>query len=601
MKDPADWMGTYQANNVKWWDEDYTNAIAEIFPWVPDTNLLQETVSRVFNEYGVDTNGMDDPNYVAHYLRAVTNAVYTTLASRAGPFRKAWVTTCYNGTNNFNYNGTNNLSRHGKNNPGYNGTNSVSCSGTNELSYNGKNELEGQISMMLQLADQESQRLFAESTKDLKPRKELPSLTSTTRPVGVDLSAYWTEDLNDTTGQSPASTNQMEKTPGGVSITIQEPSTDPKPPKNNEMKGQAPSGGSVPDFKPDQQVTLNLSTVLDSASTLDRIDYVSTYVYVYPWPFSLDGGVVLEREFWRNFFASNAGRDPLEQTNAQLTNDIIDAIDDLRVRVHDISTTVTNVLVNFGTEQQSYFNQNQESARASGATEGIPVAGQVGRTAGETATETSVLQQQLDQRSTFIDCDGDFFRITQRGMRSVDLAGRFKDILTLHIPKAVKPIHVLILNTNTNTDDADDVFYVKDIAQPLYSEVNAITFSVVVARQTAGLRPVTAEQFGLEDSTSAKFIVGVTGPKRIKLWHWEGHLDRLTTRDLNIPDPVHGLRARFPGDPEPAPIYLAPFDDSSVLMRQRYQHLLTELTNSIGQLYVECGTNGLWRITNWTR
>ncbi|MBU6410455.1 MAG: hypothetical protein KGR98_08700, partial [Verrucomicrobia bacterium] len=506
-------------------------------------------------------------------------------------------------------------------------------------SYSPTNELQSEVREMLWLADAENHDLLDTNYEDFEnPRKppkihwwhrRLPPMTSPDLPVGVAVVSRWNENpgnATETASSNPANTNQEQVTFDKLLVTIQAASsTTTKSSGNTNAGTHKAESASVTDFEPEQQVTLNLSTVLNSASTLDRIDYVSTYVYIYPWPMSLDGNVVLEREFWRKFFALNAPRDPLVQTNSDLLeSDIQEAMDSLRVRVHDVSTTVTNVMVNLGSETQTFGSQNQIGLSASPQT--VPITLQLGHTESASTMETIALEQQLDQRSTYIDSAGDFFRITQRGMKSVDLAGRFKDVVTLHIPAAAEPVPVLILNPNVNAAATVQVtvltvttnkvqitnatsqlvwtnivqtnatplnietnlvntngpsFDVQYVSEPLFSEVDAITFSVVVARRTTALAATPEDTYGLDDRSDAAFIVGVTVPQRVKLWQWERRVYGLTTRDLGLTNnPVQPIRVKFPYEPStepPHPLYLASFDTSQADMEQQYYKLLGEI------------------------
>ena len=102
-------------------------------------------------------------------------------------------------------------------------------------------------------------------------------------------------------------------------------------------------------FSPSQNVTLSLSTVLNSADVLDRIEYVSTFIYIYPYPAEPNGSVSINDELWKQFWGRQIPKtDPFEQTN-DVPADIASSLDSLRVRFRNVTTTVLTKDFTLGT------------------------------------------------------------------------------------------------------------------------------------------------------------------------------------------------------------------------------------------------------------
>jgi len=168
-------------------------------------------------------------------------------------------------------------------------------------------------------------------------------------PVGVSVTPIWDSSSTeaDDSSSKPAATNQqvvLDK----LLLTVEAVSSA----ATNKPTGTKKAEPNISDFQPRQKVTVHVSTVLNSPSVLDRIEYVSTYIYIYPWQDMPNGNVVLERELWRDFFAVNTVRDSLIR-NSQVTNDIRRAIEDMRVHVTDIGTLVQFNPVDLGSLQQT--------------------------------------------------------------------------------------------------------------------------------------------------------------------------------------------------------------------------------------------------------
>jgi hypothetical protein len=519
------------------WKRAYTSAVANASPWKPDEQLLRDTYINASQEFD-----LQNP------------AAVTDLVSNAFKLFSA---------------------------------------GNNGLDADAPALLTNKIMRMFELTDKEQASLFVDDPGQLKtpPRyskshflsTRLPTTVSAELPVGVSVTPVWQSGQ----GDAPSKTEKAAKPAGEkvvadkLLLTVQaassaEPGSPPKETASPEIS----------DFQPDQKITINISTVLNSPSVLDRIEYVSTYVYIFPWQDVPNGNVVLERELWRDFFSINSIRDPLIRSK-MLTADLRRAIEDMRVQVRDIGTTVQYNPVDLGSLSQTTTDTSElglNGTLSALAPPTLPSVAMAPKYIGVLSTVANIqLKQQLDQRSTYIDPPGDFFRITQRGMQSVNLAGRFKEMVTLNIPAATEQFRVLApkagnsknkagkssqaassgkTNNEASPEESEKPGYEEMmISQPLYSRVEGITFSVVVAREATHLLHSSRDRYGLEDARNASFIADVTFPELITLWQWERSLDAVQTSDIfgKSDAPAKAVYFRTYPEEQPSPLYLANF------------------------------------------
>jgi len=477
-----------------------------------------------------------------------------------------------------------------------------------------RNGVRNGVNGMLRFIDYEHPNLLVEASR-LKPAPAidhygLPSMVSNDYPVGVALTK-WTVPP---TAESKRGGTDIVIIADAV-VTPSEPSLifgrDRKSlvsvhgaarndTKDKDGKAQAEPTKAEPnlieDFKSEQPVALSLSTVLNSPSVFDRIEYVSTYLYLQAFPFPPNGDVVLEKEFWRRFFALNGHRDPNVQKDAAW-NDMRRAIEDMRVRITDIKTTVTLCDVSFGSLTRKTSDKFNAGVTATAA---VPpaltgITPTLGYVSGVDTEATMKLQQQLDQRSTYIDPAGHFLRITQRGMQSVNLAGRFVENITLSIPPAQDQVPVLV-PVQENTTKAVK-YQIRWLSQPLYSRVDALTLSVVVARQPTALAKSTKDSFRLDDPKDAAFIVGVTRPYRITLWQHEREMWGVMTRDIFGNDTVVSKNQKvfFTAFDEEHPIPLTLFGFTPEQQHELLRQIRNLATNHLDQpvsLPLEAGNIG---------
>ncbi len=407
-------------------------------------------------------------------------------------------------------------------------------------------DIKHSINGMLQFIDHEHPNLLLNAARHksapLIDTYKLPSLVSSEYPVGVSLTKWTTPiPLENKPAKSSiiiipntvivsADKSQITSADGKVVFGKEGKEKDDSTKKDGKEGAKTSEENKliIDDFNPEQNINLSLSTVLNSPSVLDRIEYVSTYIKLEPFPFPPNGDVVLEREFWRRFFALNTTRDGLIKDEAT-SHDMRRAIEDMRVRIINTDTTVKIRDLDFGSLKQSTKdNLNAEIGATIAAVPTLTGLNPKLTYAKEVYGEQNLkLQQQLDQRSAYVDPSGSFLRVTQRGMQSVNLAGRFVENVTLHIPVAQDEVQVLV-----PSDEKATKYVVRWFSEPLYSRVDALTMSVVVARQATALAESTKDSFRLDDPKDAAYIVGVTRPYRFTVWQNEREMSQVMTREI---------------------------------------------------------------------
>src|ERR1017187_1606933 len=312
---------------------------------------------------------------------------------------------------------------------------------------------------MLKRIDVEHETLLVnEDSKQYKKRGPSLQMVSQQYPVGVSIARIYPADsqkpvTGKTTGTEIPSPPQIM-----VNSAYKGNGSPPQ-----IMIGSGYDSGDVAttkpsrddsDFNPVQDITLTLSTVLNSADTLDRVEYVSTFIYVYPYQKPSNKDVSLGNEFWKKFFAIQSGRFDIsirdgariiDRTIAEdsIEMDLRRAFEAMAFRFQNVTTTVVTKDLDLGTVSRG---TEDTLTAAIGAT--IPVGPaainpSLAASSKDTSSVVMKLLRQLDQRSTYISQNADFLRITQRGMSSANLAGRFNEQLQLYIPPAQETLQVL--------------------------------------------------------------------------------------------------------------------------------------------------------------
>ena len=199
-------------------------------------------------------------------------------------------------------------------------------------------------------------------------------------------------------------------------------------------------------------------------------------------------------------------------------------------------------------------------------------------------TVTEKLLKELDRRSTWLNANRNLLRITQRGMEAANIAGSFKEKVTLRIPQSFSPVHYFDLV-------ADDI-KIKSTSQPLYGTVPAVSVSLGVVREPYKVKRSATEKFGLPDSSDARYLVVVAEPVQLNLWQWDRAISGMSTDEISIDyvPPLHSDRKAklmyfHPGSGTQGPFFLAPNDEKFFShLRNSLQDLLPSMGNSKGRL-----------------
>jgi hypothetical protein len=562
------WNSTNQGKSVEWMKQ-FCEELNNMDGWAPptgwftDLSVLQTNMECVIKQW--------------HYPLSLTNNVRTVFNKlhNAGEYFFLDSSVDEPGLSNF-------VSTNAPKTP-FMSAAGIDSPSTNTGSLPGKLNLVRLAADMLLRIDDEHKALFKpgkynKSDRGVRLFSASPRMVSLNYPVGVSLTVV----------NPPEGEKSSEKTNTLPLVII-----------NNYLNG-APSTGTnssskenklasinpVVDFNSNPDVTLSLSTVLNSADVLDRIEYVSTFIYIYPYPQPPNGDVSLDDEFLKAFFARQLPRLSGKAREEATQADLAGSFDRMRVRFRNVTTTVVTKDLNLGTVNRTAENDLSAILGASIPVAPATVNPSINVASKVTGATSFQILKQLDQRSAYVSSDGAFLRITQRGMSSVNLNGRFNEQVQLYIPPAADPLYVIeptteesgspkSQDTNSNTLPKAATapklgFQIKALAEPLYSRVDALVVSVVVARHPTQLRRSTQETFGLslEDAADEDFIVGLARPAKVQLWRADRTLDRIYTADLDFTT-TNNVQIYFDspsmGFYEAKPLRLAGFDDTQQL------------------------------------
>lgn len=283
-------------------------------------------------------------------------------------------------------------------------------------------------------------------------------------------------------------------------------------------------------YSPLQEIELTLSSVINSPDLLNRFDYMSTYLFIYPYPYPPNSSIDLKSEFWLRLRGILSLRNPTDKKES-LRSDLNQAWKQMGVQIHSVETTVKKQTVDFGQVERK-ATQGLTSKVEAGAQIGQPMGtvGGEGKISLEGSSDLTVsvnekLQRQLAQRSTWLNPERNLLRITQRGMEAVSLSGSIQEKIVLEIPAAYESI--LVIGKDGEKLEIDD-----ELIQPLYSGVEAIAVTVGVVRQPFNLKRSAQEKFGLPDSADAYQVVQVMPPTSLQLWKWGREIYQVDTLDF---------------------------------------------------------------------
>ncbi len=282
-------------------------------------------------------------------------------------------------------------------------------------------------------------------------------------------------------------------------------------------------------FETKQSFALALSSILNSPDVMNRLDYVSTYLVLFRYPFPANGPVSLEEEFWSRFKSLQSPRRPEDRPRYYET-DLDSAWRSLRVTIENVETTVERSplqeIAHITREAaQGIEIKPEPSIELKGTIKGkienpITVSSNI-----KTTVEEKLLKE-LDRRSTWLNPERNILRLTQRGMESINISGGLKERVTLKIPASREGVSFL--------DFVGQEVKVKSVEQPMYSKVTALSVSIGVVREPYKFQRSASEKYGLPDSADAYNVVVVSSPVELPIWQWTRMVDRLEMKDLEL-------------------------------------------------------------------
>lgn len=351
-----------------------------------------------------------------------------------------------------------------------------------------------------------------------------PVLMGLTKPVGVSIVANWRASQGPTKRPraiSPAFT--ISPAVGGKGkpwLVTFRPGPSP-----GMAGGKSTRYTNAWKYHAQQKVTLDISTMLNSPFALDRVDYVCNYILVYRWPLDASSLISLRSNFWKHLFTlySRKAKDiGAEAWRLRLDNDLRRTLQDTAVRITSASPSTTLRRIDLGTWSQRVGSTTKANATAKvgGISPGVSYSHNY------RIKDSQHNTRQIDRLSAYISPQGNFLRVGQRGGQSLDLSGRLKVRLGIRVPAAHHKIWALVPEGKTGRARFTR------IRLPLYNEVDAVTFSVAVAREPTTVVPSSAITSGLTDTKSARLVAYVTRPACIPIWRNERHAEIVTVRDV---------------------------------------------------------------------
>ena len=184
-----------------------------------------------------------------------------------------------------------------------------------------------------------------------------------------------------------------------------------------------------PELLETQRVEFTVSSVLNSASVDDRLNYLSAYLFVPPFPGPPHMRISLEWELLKRFQAIMAGR-PNEKRLKYAPQDFRLILDEMRVRVEFLEKLETEAKsLDLGTLKSTSKLDVEAGATAAESIKIIKIA------PGISSERTENIKPELDKRSVWIDENRSLVRVTQRGRAEANISGTITSVLTLKIPK----------------------------------------------------------------------------------------------------------------------------------------------------------------------
>ena len=336
-------------------------------------------------------------------------------------------------------------------------------------------------------------------------------------------------------------------------------------------------------ISPFQTFELTLSSILNSPDTANRLEYVTTYLAFYDFPYPIHSTVTMEDEFWLRLRAKQKAKTDREKL-LSFSIDLDAVWESLKVRIESVETTVVpspiQEIASVSREgSQSVEIKPQPSIELKGTVKGAietPLSL-------SSSTKTSVsekLLREFDRRSVWLNRSRDVMRITQRGMDAVNIAGGLREKVTLRVPPAATGRHVLDLK------DGKPEFRRVDV--PLYTKVQALAISLGVVREPYQYKRSATEKFGLPDGADSYYLVVLPYPEVLTLWTLDRKVSRLTSDILDLEMRPPGLHEKqsdlmfySPESQESFPAYVSSSAESWI--KEKIQNALYSQLNPAGK------------------
>lgn len=296
-----------------------------------------------------------------------------------------------------------------------------------------------------------------------------------------------------------------------------------------KLNSKETKGPGIEPFSSKQAFELNLSTALNSPDIVNRLDYVSSYVQFYSYPYPANGQLKMEKEFWLRLKMIQMPRF-FENRSEHVFVDLDTVWNQMRVKIEKVETLVQLTPVQEVAQVSRESTQGIEvkpepSIELKGTVKG-KLEGAFTGTSSLKSTVSEKILKELDRRSTWLSPERNILRLTQRGMEAINIAGTLKENVSIHIPTSMTELKFL------NFQNGD--ISVERIGQPIYKRLTSIGISLAVVREPFEFHRSASEKFGLPDSADAYYIVVVSPPIPITLWEWNRVVDRLSISDLDI-------------------------------------------------------------------
>ncbi len=296
---------------------------------------------------------------------------------------------------------------------------------------------------------------------------------------------------------------------------------------------------SPPPISPFQTFELTLSSILNSPDTANRLEYLTTYLAFYDFPYPIHSAVAMEDEFWLRLRAKQKAKTDRERL-LSFSIDLDAVWESLKVKIESVETTVVpspiQEIASVSREgSQSVEVKPQPSIELKGTVKGTietPLSL-------SSSTKTSVsekLLREFDRRSVWLNRSRDVMRITQRGMDAVNIAGGLREKVTLRVPQASGGRHVLDLKEGKPEFRSVDV--------PLYTKVQALAISLGVVREPYSYKRSATEKYGLPDGADSYYLVVLPYPEVLTLWTLDRKVSRLTSDILDLEIRPPGLHEK---------------------------------------------------------